>query len=270
MALPQLSPLAVVPPEGADGGAPPAGMEPAEREDWLQWRELRSEQAHARLAGRHGEYARVVAASYYAKRFHDEIEFAEYVQFACVGLLEAIERFDPAVGVQFRTFAARRMHGAILDGVEKLTEKQQQIAARRRVRAERQQSLLEGDEAMAGSGRTPEQVLKFVSDVGVGLALAWMLDGTGLVDAGERSQSMPFYQSVELRELREQLLHLVKALPAQQSRVITSHYLQELPFEEIARDLGLSRGRISQIHKQALGGLRAALQRPPPMSTAIF
>jgi hypothetical protein len=61
-------------------------------------------------------------------RMHDEIELGDYLQYARIGLLEALDRFDPAVGVMFRTFAARRMHVAILDGIERLTEKQQQIA----------------------------------------------------------------------------------------------------------------------------------------------
>jgi RNA polymerase sigma factor FliA len=255
------SPPAAMP----DGGLAlprPGTIAPAELALWEQWRETRSEQAHGQLAALYGDYARIVAASYYARRFHDEIEFAEYSQFAYVGLLEAIERFDPAFGVQFRTFAARRMHGAILDGVEKLTEKQQQIAAVRRLRAQRKDSLLEEGEA-APVSRTPEQVLRFVSEIGLGLAVSWLLEGTGMVDGGERSETMQFYQSVELRQLRERLLQLVKDLPAQQSRVISAHYLQEIPFEEIAQSMGLSKGRISQIHKQALATLRASLHPPP-------
>ena len=259
--------LTSTPAAAHEGGLPlprPGAIAPAELAIWEQWRATRSEQAHGQLAALYGDYARILAATYYAKRFHDEIEFAEYSQFAYVGLLEAIERFDPAFGVQFKTFAARRMHGAILDGVEKLTEKQQQIAAVRRLRAQRKDSLLAEDGETAPVSRTPEQVLKFVSEIGLGLAISWLLDGTGMVDSGERSETLPFYQSVELRQLRERLVQLVRALPAAQSRVISAHYLQEMPFEEIAQSMGLSKGRISQIHKQALTALRAALRPPPP------
>jgi len=211
----------------------------------------------------YAEFARVVAASYYARRFDNEIEYAEYAQLAHLGMLEAIQRFDPSFGVQFKTFASRRMHGAILDGIERLTEKQQQIAAVRRLRAQRTQSLLapDGDERPNGPvSRTPEQVLRFVSEIGLGMAVAWLLEGTGMVDSGDSSATFPFYQSVELRQLRERLLELVKALPSQQSKVVSAHYLQEMPFEEIARSQGLSKGRISQLHKQALIALRAGMQ----------
>ena len=97
---------------------------------WKRLRDGADTGARDALLAMHMPYAKVVAASYYSRRFHDEIEFGDYLQYASVGLLEAMDRYDPARGVQFRTFAARRMHGAILNGLERLTEKQQQIAAR--------------------------------------------------------------------------------------------------------------------------------------------
>jgi RNA polymerase sigma factor for flagellar operon FliA len=228
------------------------------------WRRLRdSGDAAARdaLLALHLPYARVVAKVYYAKRYHDEIEFGDYLQYASVGMLEALERYDPARGVQFRTFAARRMHGAILNGLERLTEKQQQIAARQRLRSERLQDLKvlaapEGGAAPQGA----QQLLRYVSDVGIGLALCWMLDGTSMVDSSEASVSIPFYQSVALRQLRERLLKAIETLPAQERTVVRSHYLQEMAFDEIAAMLRLSKGRISQIHKQALLHLRGLVR----------
>src|SRR6266571_2881847 len=79
---------------------------------WELWREHADDGARQRLLDLHLPYARIVAASYYAKRFHDEIEFGDYLQLASLGLIEALSRFNPGVGVRFRTFAARRMHGA--------------------------------------------------------------------------------------------------------------------------------------------------------------
>jgi RNA polymerase sigma factor for flagellar operon FliA len=208
-------------------------------------------------------YAKTVAAMAYAKRYHDEIEFGDYLQYASIGLLEAMERYDPGRGVQFRTFAARRMHGAILNGIERLTEKQQQIALRQRLRSERieqaRQSALEAVGSPAAGLHTPEQLMKFVSEMGVGLAVCWMLEGTAMVDSEERAVSLPFYRSTELRQLRDRLLHAVEHLPEQQRAVVRGHYLQEIPFDQIAASLQLTKGRISQVHKQALQHLRKLL-----------
>ena len=235
-------------------------------EEALLWRQLRVEgdtRARERLLALHLGYARVVAAAYYARRYHDEIEFADYLQYASIGLLEALERFDPARGVQFRTFAARRMHGAILNGLERFTEKQQQIAARQRLRAERMHDLKALAGERSGSGALPprdtQQLLAFVSETGIGLALCWLLEGSGMVDEGAEAPPQPFYRSAELRQLRARLVQAVEGLPAQERTVIRSHYLQEIPFEQIAASLQLTRGRISQVHRRALLRLRGLL-----------
>jgi RNA polymerase sigma factor, sigma-70 family len=227
------------------------------------WQRLRAgddRAAREQLLALHLPYARVVAATYYARRFHDEVEFADYLQYASLGMLEAMERYDPARGVQFRTFAARRMHGAILNGLERLTEKQQQIAARQRLRAERLQELKDMAARETGCGaalpQEEQQVLKFVSEVGIGLALCWMLEGTAMVDSPDAAVSIPFYRSAAVKELRERLLRAVDGLPPQERTVVRNHYLQDMPFDAIATLLKLSKGRISQIHKQALQRLR--------------
>jgi RNA polymerase sigma factor for flagellar operon FliA len=235
-------------------------------EEAVLWRLLREDgdaAARERLLALHMGYAKVVAATYYARRFHDEIEFGDYLQYARVGLLEALERFDPARGAGFRTFAARRMHGAILDGIERLTEKQQQIAARQRLRGERMQDvkLLAGERSGSGNGvpQEAQQLFAYVAEAGIGLALCWLLEGSGMVDGEAEATIQPFYRSTELRQLRDRLLHSIDSLPAQERTVIRSHYLQDVPFEGIAATLQLTRGRISQVHRRALLRLRHLL-----------
>ena len=131
---------------------------------WQKLRDGGDDDARARLLEIHLPYAKVVAASYYSRRYHDEIEFGDYLQFASLGMIEALDRYDPQRGVQFRTFAARRMHGSILNGLERLTEKQQQIAARQRLRQERLQDVkaMAGVEGSAAALQEPEQLLRFV------------------------------------------------------------------------------------------------------------
>lgn len=249
--------------DGRAVGAPQRGADAAELSLWRRLRQPGGDEAaRAQLLALHLPYARTIAAVVFGKRYHDEIEFGDYHQYASVGLLEAMDRFDPERGTQFRTFAARRMQGAILNGIERLTEKQQQISARRRARAEQLEAVKELAAQSAGSpdggsSRSPEQLQKFMVEVGVGLALAWMLEGTAMVEDPGGSETIPFYRSAELRQLRERLAQLVEALPAAERAVIRSHYVQGLPFDQVALMLNLTKGRISQIHKQALGRLRA-------------
>lgn len=234
-----------------------------EAELWSRWREQGDSEAREALLTLYAGYARVIAASCYARRYHDGIDFDDYEQLAVMGMLEAFDRFDHSRGVLFRTFSSRRIHGAILDGLERMTEVQQQIAAHKRLRDERRLSLI--DEHSQSPTQSPQQIMDFVAEVGMGLAVAWLLDGTGMVDPGEASVNRPFYHSAEVAQLRESLLDCVNALPEQQRRVVIYHYLQGIPFQQISSMMELTKGRISQIHKQAILALRGALRpRPNP------
>ena len=241
-----------------------------EHEMWSGWRLLKDVSCRERLIAHYLPYARVVAASYYRRRFHDEIEFAEYQQLASVGLLESIDRFDPSIGARFKTFAARRMHGAILNGIEKITEKQQQIALRKQLQAERRESLKSRDVSDDSKEGKPEALFRRLADVGIGLALAYLLEGTGMIDLPEEAADQnQYYRQVELRQLQQRVRVLVADLNEQERTVIRSHYLQEMPFSDIATLLGLTKGRIAQIHRQALGHLRASLQNQDRLDLAL-
>jgi RNA polymerase sigma factor for flagellar operon FliA len=65
---------------------------------------------------------------------------------------------------------------------------------------------------------------------------------------------------VAARQTHQRLLHLVDRLPAREARVIRHHYLQHVSFDDIAKTLGLTPGRISQLHRRALGLLRDAMK----------
>lgn len=249
---------------GFDADTPhdlPVGGDDAAVPEATLWERCRAGDAAARdqLLALHLPYARVVAASYYAKRLHDEIEFDDYLQLARLGLVECIDRYDPSSGVQFRTYAARRMHGSLLDGLERMTEKQQQIAARQRLEQQRLESIRDGAAAGTARERSTEQLLSYVADAGLAFALAWLLDGTGMLHVEEKTASVPFYRNVELKQLRERIVQLVQSLPAQERRVVHEHYFQEIPFQDIAEAMHLTKGRISQIHHRALGRLREDL-----------
>jgi RNA polymerase sigma factor for flagellar operon FliA len=152
------------------------------------------------------------------------------------------------------------MQGAILTGLERMTEKQQQIAARKRLRSERvgEAKQLAGD---AGEvPRHPRELMRYVSEVGIGLALCWMLEDTAMIENPAASVTVPFYRSAAIRQLERQLAHAIEALPPAERFVLRGHYVNDLPFEQIATAMQLTRGRISQIHKQALSRLRCALR----------
>lgn len=242
---------------------------PSEEEAlWRYWRENPTAAAREQLICHYLPYARMVAATYYARRTHDEIEFDEYLQFATVGLVESIDRYQDDRGAQFKTFASRRMHGAILNGLEHMTEKQQQIALRTRLRQERlkevkaaAQQASDADSDLGLARAAKNAPFRYLAEVGIGVALTFLLEGTGLVEADVAAPAPPQqYGSIEFQQLQKRLKYFIDTLSAQEQTVIRSHYLQDISFEEVAGMLGVTRGRIAQIHRAALGKLRTALK----------
>lgn len=235
---------------------------------WRAWRTNHDPSARQALLSLHMPYAKVIAAMVYGQRTHDGVEFEDYLQFSRVGLLEAFERYDPAAGAQFRTFAARRMRGAVLDGLGRMTEQQQQLALRRRLTSERTASV-----AMSESGAVAGvDLFQYLAEVGIGLAVGLMLDGTAMFHQAEQERTGaidPSYQSLELRQTQRQLMQLVRQLPDAERRVIQMHYEQGYLFGDIAREMALTKGRVSQIHKCAVTSLRRLLAERNPCDRAF-
>lgn len=224
----------------------------------LLWNELRSGTnalAREQIIACHLQFARMLAGKLYAKRTYAELEFADYLQYASIGLMEAVDRFDADRGVKFETFAAPRITGAILNGIESLSEKQEQVSARRRIISDRVESM----KGKLPGTKDPNALFGYLAELAIGLAVGFALDDSGMYQADDPAYPDNTYQRVELKQLHQRVMALLELLPANERRVITYHYLQRLAFEEIARMLGLTKGRISQIHKDALNRLRTKL-----------
>jgi RNA polymerase sigma factor for flagellar operon FliA len=220
------------------------------QELWHAYAAGRDPALRSRLIAAYQDFARIMAAKLYARRLYTEMEFADYLQYATVGLIESVDRFDPALGNKFETFAAARINGAVLNGIEQSSEVQQQVAARRRIVAQRVASLNDGAPPEAGD------VFARLAELAIGLAVGFALDDSGMVQAGGAQYPDNSYSGVEVKQLQARIKALVGALAPAERTVVQGHYLQQQPFEEIAASMKLSRGRIAQIHKAALGHLR--------------
>lgn len=197
---------------------------------------------------------RRLASRVYSRRICSELEFADLVQLGMVGLLEAIDRYTPARGVRFEAYAALRIEGAILNGLPSYSELQRLLAFRRGLTAERAESLrLQYNESEASA-------LDRLADLAIGLSLGFILEDAGIETPEEPSTPDNAYERAELRQMRRQLAELMEQLPENERRVLFRHYFQQLPFEDIALDLSLTKGRISQIHHTGLRRLRQRLQ----------
>ncbi len=231
-----------------------------ERALWSAFRENGSAAARARLFSLHAGYARGIARRMYREKSRGDIDVKDLQQLAYAGLLEALDRFDPSRGVPFRAFAAHRVAGSIRDGIARMSEMREQIGWRHRAQRERMASLSEASDDAVGT----QEALERLTDIAVGLALGFMLEGTGLfVDDGSGeggAAPSTAYDSVAWKEL-VMLLHAELAqLPERERDILHEHYMNGVNFDQIAAIYALTKGRISQLHRAALELLRRRLR----------
>lgn len=226
-------------------------VDPARAEAAI-WRRFRFEDelgCRESLFDRYLLLARSIASRLFRRRRTARLDEGDFHQFACEGLLHAIDRFDPLRGVPFSAYARRRIIGNVADGVGSMTEVDAQLSSRHRTEQERLRSLT-----------TAEDPLAKLTDLAVGLAIGLMLDGTGLFDAGGAADGRPDpYDTLAWREMQAILAAEVGRLPEQEALVIRQHYANGVAFAQIAQLMELSRGRVSQLHRAALERLRRRL-----------
>ena len=194
------------------------------------------------------------------------------VNSGVVGLLVALERFDPERRVSFHVYARHRIHGEMIQCLRSLDWVSRSIRAwGRRVTAARTQ-LTEHlcreatSEEMAQKLDLPLETYHKInhrvrehgwlslddpSCGGPDLVLDGNVSGQGLYQD-------PF-ACVEQRDLVDKLKRAVARLPERERLVVTLRHYQELKFREIGEGLGLTEGRICQIYVQARKRLRKAL-----------
>lgn len=223
-------------------------MEASEGEEEL-WRRLRDRndrEAQQALFARYSPWARSVAREVFRRVRIVQLDWNDYSQNAAIGLLEAMGRYDPARNIDFIAYAKARVRGAVFNGLRAYLAENRQNAARDERLGERYESL---------HGRDDDDPLgQFVSIVS-GLAIGHLMDSLG--DSEYAEQARHVERQIDAQRVGMRLRAAIRSLPERERLVIELHYLQHVPFVEIAGLLGVTKGRVSQVHKAALGRLRS-------------
>jgi len=234
-----------------------SGRSPEEDALWEALKGTGSAEARAALFALYQPLARRIALRHYRNHARGDIELGDILQLAHAGLLEAIDRFNPLLAVPFRYYGNRRIAGSVLDGLSGMTELRAQAGARRLVHQERLESL------KAGSGEDPvardDNPLNHLRQIATELALGFMLEDSGLLAGPEAQAPETPYDSLIWRQLELRLVTELERLPPNERHVLSWHYMGGISFVRIAELLTLSKGRIAQLHKSALGTLRKRL-----------
>ena len=203
------------------------------------------------------------------------IDDGDLVSYGLLGLISAIERYDPQRDVKFETYAISRIKGAIIDELRAMDWVPRSVRSRAR-QIERAMAELEGklgraptDEEIAQKlGLTEEELEESLSEIArssiAALDELWTVSGSGgeqvaLIDTIEDTEAPDPQSSLSQTELREAIADAIARLPEREKLVVTLYYYEELTLREIGEVLGVTESRVSQLHTKAILRLKARL-----------
>jgi RNA polymerase sigma factor for flagellar operon FliA len=224
-----------------------------ERKLWDEFLVKRSPELRTHLIQHYLGNAKRIAAFLYSKRSVDGVDFDDYLQYARMGLIEAVDRFDPERGASFSTFAGYRIRGAILNGIENCTEINAVAAYRRRATRDRVESA---QEALLNDSLGDPFYL--MVEIALDLALGYLLEDSGLHGDTDTQKSIDPYHVCELKFIQDRLKLVVEVLPERERMIIKGHYYEHIEFNALAAMLGITKGRVSQLHSRGLKLVREA------------
>lgn len=248
----------------------------AAEESDLLWQQLKTGSdpaARERLVIAYGRLVKYVAGRL-ALRLPPSVEMDDLIGYGVLGLMDAMEKFRPELGVKFETYAISRIRGAMLDGLRSMDWVPHTVRKRVRQLEEAYQVLesrlgraAEDHEVAGHLGITEEELHRLLQDAAVAnlasLDDLWY-EGEGgtpvrQVDGIDDPEQPPPSARLEFEETKAALVAAIDALPERERLLVTLYYYEGLTAKEIAMIMRVSQSRVSQLHSRAMLRLRGRL-----------
>jgi RNA polymerase sigma factor for flagellar operon FliA len=248
----------------------------AERDNlWALYKQQRDMTAREKLIIRHAPLVKYVAGRL-ALRLPASVDIDDLISYGTLGLIDAIEKFNPNLNVKFETYAIARVKGSMLDGLRALDWVPHSL----RQKARELERVYAKVESTLGRAATDEEIAielgvavpnlqQLITDIGrtniVSLDDLWgESDGGGTVralDLIEDENAENPQINVEFADRKRMLAEAIGKLPERERLMVTLYYYEGLTVKEIAAIMGVSQSRISQLHSKAILRLRGRLSR---------
>jgi len=202
------------------------------------------------------------------------VDEGDLISYGLLGLISAIERYDPDRDIKFETYAIVRIKGAIIDELRALDWVPRSVRSRAR-EIERAIAELEAkvgraptDEEIAHKiGISQDELEESLTDISrssiAALDELWSGGADGdqvsLLDTIEDQAGPRPADALDETEVRETLADAIARLPEREKLVITLYYYEELTLREIGEVLGVTESRVSQLHTKAVLRLKSRL-----------
>jgi len=201
------------------------------------------------------------------------IDIDDLMNVGVIGLIQAVDRYDPGRDNKFMTYAVFRIKGAVLS---ELRSRDFLSRSNRRKIRDLETACLKLEQKL-GREVDDEEVAK---DLGIGVEKVYKtkqmssisfisFEELGFSSRNEKEKLLNYLVDndddaltlTRLKELKEAVARAIEQLPEKEKLVISLYYLEELTMKEAGKVLDITESRVSQIHSQAILRLRAKLKK---------
>jgi RNA polymerase sigma factor for flagellar operon FliA len=222
------------------------------------------------------EYAPLIRfiAQKIAIRLPSNIELDDLISSGVIGLMDALEKYDPTRDNTFKTYAEFRIRGAILDElraqdwVPRSVRDKAKLVDRTIVKLESELGKTPTDEEVAQRlNVSMEEFHDLVNQVRPVSLLS--IDDLATFSNGDKKSILGLLESckltnplnsLNLKTVKDVVTKAIEELPEKQRLVLSLYYYEDLNLKEIGKVLRVTESRVSQLHAQAVSKLRIKLQ----------
>ncbi|MDD4602106.1 RNA polymerase sigma-D factor [bioreactor metagenome] len=231
---------------------------------WNQYQKTKTAETREMLIEHYIPLVKLVAGRLAIGMPH-HVDKEDLISNGFFGLLESLERFDPARGIKFETYAVARIRGSILDSIRA----QDWVPSSLRQKARQYESTLADLENRLGRSATDQEIAEANDTTVTELHhLLNKLNASTIIPLEEfaktetsSNQSLNLSENIEEKEVKDTLAKAIDRLPDKERLVVTLYYYEGLTLKEISVIMKLSEARISQLHTKAVFRMRGALSR---------
>ncbi|MGE4553651.1 MAG: FliA/WhiG family RNA polymerase sigma factor [Desulfovibrionaceae bacterium] len=191
------------------------------------------------------------------------VDLSELMSAGSLGLLDALGKFDPTLGIKFDTYSENRIKGAMLDELRRMDWFSRGMRQKVKVIEDAVRQIERETGATATAPQLAARTGMSARDVQQGLEalqnqMCVSLDAfnDSLVGGRDGLTENEPYQNTAFQEMVDKVASLIEELTPREKLVISLYYGEELNMKETAEVMDITEGRVSQLHSQALKKLR--------------
>jgi len=234
---------------------------------WKSYKKNPSKEIKDKLIIKYIELVKIIAGRLYSA-YNSNVEYEDLLSYGIIGLIDAIEKFDPNKNVKFETYANFRIRGSIIDQLRSLdwiprsTRQKHKRVEEALQKLQNQFGLSVDDKLIAKElGVTLDELNNLLSEVSIFSVVSLdekLGEDNNLNISSNNIDSLPETKYVN-EESKVILKQTVDKLPERERLIISLYYYNELTYKEISNIIGVSESRVSQLHTKAIIKLKSSL-----------